>query len=275
MSFKTNNVLVVLIILSGSFLIYSGLIEPHWIQVTEIEISQEPFASFFKAHKTVFISDLHVSELGVREQKLLQAVAQIDPDIILIVGDSTPWGGGYERTFEFLSRLRAREGVWGVLGDSDYQNARKSCRFCHAFNPGEKPLPVRFLQNQAVKPYGDAVAIAGLDMFPLDQDERRQVRGDLVTDPTVLLSQKQLRIEDLPNQPVLVLSGDTHGGQAWMPEWLWRLIFAGAKGEVRYGIKREGEKTLVVSSGIGVNMLPFRFLARPEIVLFKWQKVGG
>jgi predicted MPP superfamily phosphohydrolase len=256
-------------LLLAAVLAYATLIEPHWIQVTEIEISQEPFASFFKAHKTVFISDLHVSELGVREQKLLQAVAQIDPDIILIVGDSTPWGGGYEGTFEFLARLKAREGIYGVLGDSDYQNARKSCRFCHAFNPGEKPLPVRFLQNQAVRLGGGEVALAGLDMFPLDQDERRQVRYDLVTMPTVLLSQKQVKLEDLPDKPVLVLSGDTHGGQAWMPEWLWRLAFAGSKGGVRYGIKREGEKTLVVSSGIGVNTLPFRFLARPEVVVVK------
>jgi hypothetical protein len=256
-------------LLLAAVLAYSGLFEPYWLRVTEIEISQEPFASFFKAHRTVFISDLHVSELGIRERKLLEAVEQIDPDIILIGGDSTPWGGGYEGTFEFLARLKAREGIYGVLGDSDYQNARKSCRFCHAFNPGEKPLPVKFLQNQAVKPYGEAVAIAGLDMFPLDQDDRRQVRDDLVTMPTVLLTQKQVRVEELPDKPVLVLSGDTHGGQAWMPEWLWRLVFAGSKGEVRCGIKREGEKTLVVSSGIGVNMLPFRFLARPEVVVVK------
>jgi predicted MPP superfamily phosphohydrolase len=255
--------------LLAAVLAYGTFIEPYWIRVTDIEISQEPFASFFKEHKTVFISDLHVSELGVRERKLLQAVEQIDPDIILIGGDSTPWGGGYDRTFDFLSQLRAREGIYGVLGDSDYQNARKSCRFCHAFNPDEKPLPVRFLQNQAVKPYGEAVAIAGLDMFPLDQDERRPIRETLVTGPTVLLTQKQVRLEDLPKKPVLVLSGDTHGGQAWMPEWLWRLAFGGAKGEVRYGIKREGEKTLVVSSGIGVNLLPFRFLARPEVVVVK------
>jgi len=255
--------------LLAAFLAYATLIEPYWLRVTEIEISQEPFASFFKAYKTVFISDLHVSELGVREQKLLQAVAQIDPDIILIVGDSTPWGGGYERTFEFLSRLRAREGVWGVLGDSDYQNARKSCRFCHAFNPGEEPLPVRFLQNQAVKPYGEAVAIAGLDMFPLDQDERRTVRDDLVTRPTVLLSQKQVKLEDLPDKPVLVLSGDTHGGQVWMPEWLWRLAFAGSKGGVRKSVLRQGDKVLVVSSGVGVNAWPFRLFAPPEVVFFK------
>lgn len=255
--------------LLAAVLAYAALIEPNWIRVTEIEISQEPFASFFKRHKTIFISDIHVSRLGFREQKLLRLIEQIGPDIILIGGDCTPWDGDYERTFEFLAGLKAKEGIWGVLGDSDYQNARKSCRFCHAFNPGEKPLPVRFLQNQAVRPAGGGVAVAGLDMFPVDSDARRSIRQELIAGPTVLLSPRQPRLEDLPDQPLLVLSGDTHGGQAGMPDWLWKAVFARTKGDVRYGVKRQAQKTLVVSSGIGVNTLPFRFLARPEIVLFK------
>lgn len=264
-----RNHLKIAVLLLAVVLGYSTLVEPDWIQTTEVEIREEPFSSFFQKHKTIFISDVHVSRGGGREQKLLRLIEQIDPDIILVGGDCTPWDGDYERTFAFLGKLKAREGIWGVLGDSDYQNSRKSCRFCHAFNTGESPLPVRFLQNQAFKPDAEGLAIAGLDIFPIDAEHRRKARESLLNGPALLITQKQPRLEELPDHPLLVLSGDTHAGQAWMPDWLWERAFSRTKGEVRYGLKREGQRTLFVSSGVGVNKLPFRLMAPPEIVVLR------
>jgi hypothetical protein len=42
-----------------------------------------------------------------------------------MTGDFVSWGGDYEQTFAFIRRLKAKIGVWAVLGDSDYQNSRK------------------------------------------------------------------------------------------------------------------------------------------------------
>ncbi len=74
-------------ILFGLLLIYSGFIEPYWVRVREIEISDEPFASFFRAHKTVFLSDIHVTNSGIRENFLLEKVNQLSAEIILLGGD--------------------------------------------------------------------------------------------------------------------------------------------------------------------------------------------
>jgi hypothetical protein len=253
-----------------SFLvIYSSFVEPYWIQVNEIQIDEEPFASFFKSHRTIFISDIHATKLGIREKLLLDKINQLSPDLILIGGDIVAWGGDYEVAFEFLSRLNAREGVFGILGDSDFQDGRKSCNFCHAFDKPSMPFKARFLQNQAVRISAEEPAVFGLDMGSLDPESRTLTGVAAIKYPAILLSHKQSMLGEAPDVPLLILSGDTHGGQFWMMDWLWKRLFGDSKGPVRRGVVRQGGKTLVVSTGVGTSTLPLRLFTLPEIVLLK------
>jgi hypothetical protein len=67
---------------------------------------------------------------------------------------------------------------------------------------------------------------------------------------------------------VLMLAGDTHGGQLYLPAWVWR--FLGYEKNARYnkGLYHRGDHRLYVSRGLGTSHLPFRLFCRPEITVF-------
>jgi predicted MPP superfamily phosphohydrolase len=149
-------------------------IEPYWVRIREIEISDEPFASFFRANKTIFLSDIHVTNSGIRETLLLEKINQLSAEIILLGGDLVAWDGDYQAAFEFLGKVKARKGVYGVLGESDFQDNRKSCNFCHDFDKSSTPFSAKFLQNKAVYLSPNEPAIFGVDIGSLDPELRQK-----------------------------------------------------------------------------------------------------
>jgi predicted MPP superfamily phosphohydrolase len=181
-------------------------------------------------------------------------------------------GGDYEKAFDVLSRLKAPVGILSVLGDSDDQNSRKACQFCHTFSPNIKTLPVQFLRNETIylTVENSHIAISGIELFNKDLSPGgvKILRRNLGC-PEIVLSQRQVELNELPDRPIFVLSGDTHGGQVYMPEKIWHKFFSLSKGNVRVGLVRGGQRMLFVTSGIGTNAIPIRFLCPPEIVVFK------
>jgi hypothetical protein len=182
------------------------------------------------------------------------------------------WGGGYDKAFEFLSKLKANTGVFGVLGDSDYQDSRKACNFCHTYSPKTKDLPVQFLKNNSVHlgGRGEPPDLSGLEQFFVeDLFLFLRIFEERAGSPEIVLSHEQVDLNEFSGSPVLVLCGNTHGGQVFMPAKVWEWFFSKTKGRIRTGLVQEGKAKLYVSSGIGTNRFPFRFLCPPEIVLFK------
>ena len=269
MLFKLSRILKYLVLLFGCLVLYAIFIEPYWIQVQEIEIPDEPFATFFKSNKTIFMSDIHVTRFGLREKLLLDKISQISPEIILLGGDLVGWNGDYQSAFEFLGKLKAPKGVYGVLGESDFQDNRKSCNFCHTFGKSSNSFSAKFLQNQVARLPDNQTAIFGLDMRSLDPELRKRSGVETLMEAAIIISHRQGDVEGAPDLPVLLLSGDTHGGQVWMPNWLWNWTFGKSKGPIRKGIGRSGKKISVVTSGIGVNRIPLRFLCPPEVLILK------
>lgn len=245
--------------------------EPFWIQIKEITVPDKTFSPFFNTYKTVFISDLHASKIGLRERLLINKINEISPDIILLAGDYVAWGGNYEKAFDLLSRLKAPVGIFGVLGDSDDQNSRKACQFCHTFSPNIKTLPVQFLRNETIylPAENSHFAISGIELFNKDMTGSEEILQRNLGCPEIVLSQRQVELDKLPDRPIFVLSGDTHGGQVYIPNKIWHKLFSLSHGNIRVGLVKKGKRMIFVTSGIGTNRIPIRFLCLPEIVIFK------
>jgi len=158
-------------------LAYAVLVEPFWVRTKVVEVDDANFVEFFKQYKTILISDIHISRLGIREKILLKKIKKISPDIIFMTGDFVSWAGDYEKAFEFTAKLKSKIGIWAVLGDSDYQNSRKACIFCHSSRFKRESLPVKFLRNQTVYlPVGHSkVAISGIELFQKNTREKTRV----------------------------------------------------------------------------------------------------
>ncbi|KEY98843.1 phosphohydrolase, partial [Sphingomonas sp. BHC-A] len=71
----------------------------------------------------------------------------------------------------------------------------------------------------------------------------------------------------LPDRPMLTLVGHTHCGQVALP--FAGIVYVPSRYGTRYacGAYREGQRTLVVSAGLGTSGLPIRMLAPPEVWL--------
>jgi predicted MPP superfamily phosphohydrolase len=149
-------------------LIYGFCIEPSQIEIKHLWIRDTELNKVLRGKTAVQISDLHIRTIGKHEEKALKLIEALKPDLIFLNGDYVKWEGDYVPALTFLSRLKAKIGMWAVMGDYDYQTSRKCCLFCH--QPG-KGLPtqrhnVRFLRNsidQVSLPDGPLL-IGGIEM---------------------------------------------------------------------------------------------------------------
>ncbi len=251
-----------LVVLLG---IYAMAIEPQMLQVNHIYLDGCNFGDGLTGKTAVQITDLHMNRIGKREKRVLDIVDEIQPDFIFFTGDYVKWKGDYEKALDFLSLFKAKIGSYAVMGDYDYSNSRKSCLFCHQQNSGTPTTrhSVQFLRNtyEELALNGGRILIGGMEK---DEDE-----GLLsVTSPSIILSHSPLLFDELENSSnILMLSGDTHGGQVALSAWLWRMIGYEKAAKYSHGLYREGQKMMYVSKGIGTSHIPIRLFRPPEVVV--------
>ena len=104
---------------------YGTLVERNIFRVVPIEIVSSNLPQSFNGYRVVQISDLHLASFEGRNRALIRAVRKINaqnPDLILFTGDLVTigpreLGGGLQ---EILSGLRAKDGVYAILGNHDF-----------------------------------------------------------------------------------------------------------------------------------------------------------
>ena len=164
-------------------------------------------------------------------------------------------------------------GVWAVMGDYDYSNSRNSCLFCHEQGTGNptKRHKVHFLKNsgERVSLSEGHIWIVGLDREIEEELKSEEILNPLGSnEPIIVLSHSPLAFDSISdNRQVLVLSGDTHGGQIPLPSWLWRILGYDKCARYNQGFFIKGMKKMYVNRGIGTSHIPFRFFRRPEITI--------
>jgi predicted MPP superfamily phosphohydrolase len=78
-----------------------------------------------------FLADLHVKEVGARENKTLEILQKEKPDVILLGGDLIGFESQYAPLMFFLSRLEAPHAIYAVLGNTEYADENEFLFFCH------------------------------------------------------------------------------------------------------------------------------------------------
>jgi predicted MPP superfamily phosphohydrolase len=257
--------------------IYGLYIEPSGLEVRHVWINDHEMGQMLQNKVVLQISDLHLNRIGVNETRLLKTIDALQPDIVFLTGDYVRWNGSYEGALDFLAKVKAKDGIWAVMGDYDYSNSRKSCLFCHS--PGsKKPTErhgVKFLRNsldKIVTPAGP-MWIVGIDREAdggsFNEERLSFLMGKV---PAIILSHNPLAFDLMDNnQNVLMLAGDTHGGQIPLPSWLWKYFGYEKNAQYEQGWFEKGKKKMYVTRGVGTSHFPIRFFRRPEITVFHFQ----
>ncbi len=274
----------ILLIIWGC-LIYGHYFGRFSIDVKEIEYASADVPKAFKGYKVIHISDFHVDSFEDTEdlQKFVDKVNQQNADIILFTGDMiTGKMSGILQHESTLKSLKAKEGVYSVLGNHDFfiydrhlQSDKERCAEADKLTAYEQEkLGWNVLRNDShiITRGTDSIAIAGVDNINGGQGFRTIQKGDLSKAMeglnsifTILMTHdpSHWKGEVLPKSHAqITLSGHTHAAQVRVFGWsLAHLTFNECDG--RYD---QDNRMLYVNAGVGCTA-PFRISCPSEITV--------
>ncbi len=220
----------------------------------------------------IVLSDLHVGSHSndlERLTRIVEEVSQKQFDVLLLPGDFVNmqiFGGGRvrpERIAEALVPLVKTVPTFAVLGNHDSEYGADQVEQCLS------DAGIQVLRNSSARCSESAanIYIVGLEDestgFP-DFEKGSQGIPDAAN--ILVMAHDPASLMRLPDQPMLVVSGHTHGGQVRLP-WFGPVINASAAPLAwSHGHVTLGHRQLIVSAGLGTSVMPFRFLCSPEIV---------
>jgi hypothetical protein len=235
------------------------------IEVTEHRVALRGLPEAFRGFRIVHLSDIHHG-LYLPLQALIDAVEVtngLQPDLVALTGDFVTHSRAYiEPVAAILSLLRARFGVFAVLGNHDFRvGADEVTRALRRER-------IHVLRNRHVTLHlnGHVLHMAGVDDLGYGADLRRALQRIPHGAPAVLLSHNPAIIRHAAHHGIgLVLSGHTHGGQVNLP--LVGSILGRSPDRMRFkaGWDRLGPTQIYVSRGIGTVVLPLRVRCPAEI----------
>ena len=253
------------------------LIWAFWIEPSRLVVLHENISLPIDLRgplRIAILADLHVGSPFNGINRLKTVVDRTNgekPDLICILGDLVIQGvrGGKfvdpESIGSELSRLRARSGIVGVLGNHDGWLDHDRVERAMTQNG------VRVVEETAVRLDTGAgpVWIAGVGDLWMGRHDIATALAATKDDgaPILLMTHNPDVFPAVPAQVSLTLAGHTHGGQVWLP-FIGRPIVPSQFGE-RYaaGFVTEGGRHLYVATGIGTSILPVRFRVPPSIVV--------
>jgi predicted MPP superfamily phosphohydrolase len=263
-----------MLVFGGAVLaVWGFVIEPGLLRTTKVEVASDRLPAKMQPLRIAVISDLHVGSPWNGLERIDTVIRRINAfkaDIVLLLGDYVVHGVMFgqfvppETTAQHLRGLKARHGVYAVLGNHDWWLDGKRIR--RVF----EAAGIRVLDNEAVAvPLpGGPVWLAGIaDDTTRNPDPARTLQAVPEGEPVVMFAHDPAIFPDVPRRVAITLAGHTHGGQVYLP-WVGALITPGrAPRRHAYGLIHEDGKTMFVTAGLGTSIIPVRFNMPPEIAL--------
>lgn len=264
----------IIILILGVVAVYSYYIEPNRLVVHEENLKIQHWSANLNGFKVVAISDVHGGSHFITEEKIRAVVETANaqnPDLVVLLGDfvSQTSGNGDLKmpsatVAENLKGLRARFGVFGVVGNHDWWYNDRKVR-------GDfEAVGIKFLENEIVQIQvgGETINLWGIEDYwkkarvPTEAFDRLTNKEN-----TLAITHNPDSILKAPPEIALMFAGHTHGGQFKFP-------FYGAIAFVNdprfmEGLCEADGKRVFVTTGVGTSGPAFRFRVPPEIAVLK------
>jgi uncharacterized protein len=244
-------------------------------EITETDIHIRRLSAAHEGLRIVHLTDIHHSIYTPLEdvERAVKMANRLQPDLVALTGDYVTFSPAYIwPVAQVLGRLRARLGVFAVLGNHDFQvDADEMTRALEAHQ-------VRVLRNSnvALDSGPDRLWLVGIDDLWWDADDlEAAMRRVPARDPKILLCHNPMGVRMAAERHIdLVLSGHTHGGQVRLP--VVGALYTRSKLGKRFiaGWNRLDGTQIYVSRGIGKVLLPVRVGCPPEIACLNLRSGG-
>lgn len=237
-----------------------------------VTVASKNLPKSFSGFRIAHVSDLHNTQMGDENEKLLSLIKSANPDIIALTGDIIDSRDtDVDIALDFVKNAVEIAPCYYVTGNHE---ARVGADF-EKLESGLGELGVMVLRNDktALEYGGEKITIIGLDdrAFGIDVDRILESLSCEEDSFTLLFSHRpELFDTYVKNEIDLTLSGHAHGGQIRLP-FVGGIVAPGQGLFPKYdaGLYTEGDSKMVVSRGIGNSIVPLRFNNRPEVILIE------
>lgn len=239
--------------------------------------------------RIVFLTDLHDKEFGANNERLLAAVRDAKPDMVLVGGDMmvAKGVGDLTKSLKFLRALSAEFPVICANGNHEIRMRNEKETYGNKYSEYRQALRemgITFLSDRHVS-LDEDIEIYGLNLLPAHYEPGypkmkkgyvEQVLGQPDHEKfNLLLSHSPMFYKEYAAWGAdLTLSGHFHGGTI-------RLPFVGGVMTPQYQFffpwcagQFEGEqgRKLIVGRGLGTHSVNIRFNDKPQVVVVDIRK---
>lgn len=238
-----------------------------------------------KRYRFVMLSDLHNKQFGTENEKLYQAISNINPDGVLIAGDmiTAKTGQNMQPTIEFIKRLAEKYPVYYGQGNHEYRMELYPETYgdmLDEFEQGLKECNLQMMKNShcVLDQYG--ISIYGLSIerkyykrfrtFPMNDNYIEELIGKPDADEyNILLAHNPDYFDQYDNWGAdLVLSGHVHGGLMRLP-LLGGVVSPAIRLFPKYdgGLFQGNNGKMILGRGLGTHTLPIRIFNPGELIV--------
>lgn len=253
------------------------------LELNTYTVKTDKIPEDFNAFRIAQVSDLHNTEIGEGNKKLLSLIEEAKPDIIAITGDLIDSRKtDIDLAVDFAEKAAKIAPCYYVTGNHE----ARTPAVCSELKSRLEEKGIVILDNKklSLKRGDSSISLVGLadpsyDAYLMYTDEETAAGSrlqELMLERdgyTVLLSHRpELFGLYSESGADLTLSGHSHGGQIRLP--FIGGVLAPNQGffpEYDGGFYTDGATDMIVSRGIGNSIFPLRVNNRPELVIAELQ----
>lgn len=249
----------------------AALTEPYMLTIEHERIGIRRLPEAFESFRIVQLSDVHHGPFSDKSQieRAVETANRLKPDIIALTGDYISKERHYAAPCaEMLGKLKARYGVFAVLGNHDHWV--DAALITDLFRA--EGITVLINEGMRFELNGSAFWLAGVDdtMVGLE-DIPLALAGSRDDEMKLLLAHNPIVLRRAARAGVdLVLSGHTHGGQVALRSE--PSPSGGPRRRFLKGLGRFGSTQIYVNRGLGTVVLPIRYGCPPEVSLLELRR---
>lgn len=283
------------IVLIAVLLIIWSFIERKWIRVTQYQVKTKKWDKKVKPTKIIVLADLHNCTFGYRNEKLIDKIQELNPDIVLVAGDmitkQVPSMDSnayyllenltqkYPVYYGYGNHEQTMEGQWKK--DEDPEREQMLYQSWIEYKQKLSQLGAIFLDNEMVHWSNGKVEIAlagvsiGKEFFRkknIPSMERGYIGEQLENQAgdrlSILSGHNPVYFKEYADWGGdLIFAGHIHGGMVRLPI-LGGMISPQVKFFPKYdwGKFEQDGSTMIVSRGLGSHSIMPRLFNPPELI---------
>ena len=248
------------------------------VTVTEYAVECESLPATFSGVRIAQIADLHNTEFGKGNVRLINKLKSTHPDMIVLTGDIIDsYAPNVAVAIAFCEEAVKIAPTFFITGnhearmDAQYKDLKKAI----------EELGVVVLENERItlELGGEVINLVGVqDPIFMGAAEEEECEAAVVAELERLTDAERFDLvlvhrpgyfkKYATTEADLLLSGHLHGGQFRLP--FIGGVYAPSQGlfpEYDSGVYTENETTMIISRGLGNSRFPIRFNNPPEIVV--------